>query len=149
MRNRGKNEHLPITERDFLPRMGAGCLVLLGMTIIVIAVNYILSSSQISIPGFIIYGLIGAGFGVSGIFWLRYITALEVTRRNLFAEKSVLRAAAYKGGMASIAEITLESPLSAEEAEAAVERLCSRGVARPELLDDGTVIYRFSGLLKR
>jgi hypothetical protein len=149
MMNKRKNELLPVTERDFLPRMGAGCLVLLGLTIILIAANYILSPSQFNVPGFIFYGLIGAGFGVSGIFWLRYITALEVTRRNLFAEKSVLRAAAQKGGMATIAEITLESPLSSEEAEAAVERLCGRGVAQPDLLDDGTVIYRFSGLLKR
>jgi hypothetical protein len=138
-----------MAQRDILPRMGAGCLLLLGTTIIVIAATYLSSPADFDIPGFIFYGLIGAGFGVSGIFWLRYISALEETRRNLFAEKAVLRVAARNGGSVTIAEISLDSPLTAEEAESAVERLCGRGVARAELLDDGTVEYRFSGLLRR
>jgi hypothetical protein len=140
---------LRIREREVLPRMGAGCLVLLGVTIIVIAGASVFTPGEIGVPGFIIYGLIGSGFGVSGIIWLRYIATLEEARRILFAEKAVLRVAARNGGIGTVAEITLQSPLTTDEVQAAVERLCGRGVAQPELMEDGTVVYRFGGLLKR
>jgi hypothetical protein len=142
------NEERTIHQGDFLPRMGAGCLVFLGGLIVVIAATSIVSPSHLDLPGFIFYGLVGFGFSVSGIFWLRYITALEQTRRTMFAEKAVLRLAARNDGTATIAHITLHTPLSSDEAEAALERLCTRGVAQPELQEDGSVHYRFRGLLK-
>lgn len=136
-----------LRQGDFVPRMGAGCLVLVGGLISIIAVTYFFSEHSSGLYGLAFYGLIGLGFGVSGVFWLRYITTLESARRNMFAEKAVLAAAFRHGGTATLAQITLESPLTLNETESAVERLCRRGVARPELMDDGTITYRFSGLI--
>ncbi len=121
--------------------------MLIGVLITVIGVTYFTSRGTLDVYALAFYGLIGVGFLVSGVFWLRYITALESARRTLFVDKAILGAAARLGGAATIAQITLETPLSVAEATEGVDRLCRRGAARPELLDDGTISYRFAGLV--
>jgi hypothetical protein len=148
MNNSSEVDFARMRQPDLLPRMGAGCLVLLGATIVVIAVTSLFAPASLSLPGFVVYGLIGLGFAMSGIFWIRYISALEETRRLLFAEKEVLRAAERHTGRLTVALITLHTPLSSEEAEHVLDRLCRRGVAYPDVLDDGTIEYRFRGLIR-
>ena len=131
---------------DFLPRLGAGVLLLIGLLIFSMElIHFIIRSGGIFALMF--NGLVGVGFAVCGIFWLRYISALEQTRRRLYVEKEVLSAAARHGGYATIAQIALDSPITIGEAQGAIEELCRHGVAHPELTDDGTVVYRFQGLL--
>jgi hypothetical protein len=134
-------------QRDFLPRMGAGCLILVGVAISAIAIAATISTGQIDFTGAVFYALVGAGFGISGVFWLRYIGTMESARRIHFAEKMVLRAAYRNSGGLTVAMITLGTPLTVAEAEAALERLCIRGIATPEIREDGTIEYRFNGLL--
>ena len=131
---------------DFLPRLGAGVLLLIGVLIAGMELIHFIARS--GGPFALMFnGLVGVGFAVCGIFWLRYITALEQTRRRLYVEKEVLSAAARSGGIATLAQIALDSPITIGEAQGAIEELCRHGVAHPELTDDGTVVYRFHGLL--
>ena len=130
---------------DFLPRLGAGVLLLIGVLIASMELAHFIIRSG-GVIALMFNGLIGAGFAVCGVFWLRYIAALEQTRRRLYVEKEVLSAAAHLGGYATLAQIALDSPITIGEAQGAIEELCRHGVAHPELTDDGTVVYRFHGL---
>lgn len=134
-------------EKDFLPRLGAGCLVLVGGLVIVVALALVPKPGNFDILGFLFYGILGAGFVAAGIFWYRYVSQQEGTRRRLFEEKAILTVAARHGGYATLAQVALETPFTAAEAEGAMARLCREGFARPEVLDDGTIRYRFGGLL--
>jgi hypothetical protein len=139
-------DRLPL-QRDFLPRMGAGCLVLVGLAICAMALVTGVSAGALDPVGATFYLLVGAGFGISGVFWFRYIGTMESARRIHYAEKMVLRSAARHAGTMTLAQLTLATPLTVAEAEAALERLCIRGIATPEIRDDGTIEYRFNGLL--
>lgn len=100
-------------------------------------------------PGiiFAVFGIPGIIMGLAGLAWLRSIARREQDGHLRYEEKAVLEIAAANGGFASIAMITLHTALSAADAEAALSRLCGRGVAQPEIMDDGAVTYRFGGLL--
>ena len=65
------------------------------------------------------------------------------------AERAVLMVARAHGGIATVAQIVLESPLSSEQADRTLERLRKRGLAHPELDENGCVHYHFAGLLKQ
>lgn len=134
-------------EKDFLPRLGAGCLVLVGGLVTVVAMTLVLKPENSDLLGFFFYAILGLGFLAAGIFWYRYVSEQERTRRRLFEEKAILNVAARHGGYATLAQVTLETPFTASEAEGAMSRLCREGFARPEILDDGTIRYRFGGLL--
>ena len=134
-------------EKDFLPRLGAGCLLLLGSLVVVMAVTLFLEPGRFEVLGFLFYGIVGLGFSGAGIFWYRYVSEQELTRRRLFEEKAILNVAARHGGYVTLAQVTLETPFTAMEGEATMARLCRQGFAQPELLEDGTVRYRFGGLL--
>jgi hypothetical protein len=135
-----------VPEEDFLPRLGAGCLVLIGVVIAVVGIASVKGS--IENLGSILYcRLFGGGFAFAGGYWYRYVRAQERTRRRLFEEKQVLAVALNHGGYATLAQLVLEAPFTAAEAEAAMQRICRQGLAHPDLLDDGTVRYRFGGLL--
>jgi|GEM_PF-2552881 len=143
----GTGELVPPPDKDFVPRLGAGCLVLLGGLVAVIAVTIFLEPGRFEFLGFLFYGILGLGFSGAGIFWYRYVTEQEETRRHMFEEKAILNVAARHGGYATLAQISLATPFTASEAEAAMSRLCRQGYAQPELLEDGTIRYRFGGLL--
>lgn len=135
-------------EKDFLPRLGAGCLVLLGALIGVMAVTIFLEPGRFEFLGFMFYGIIAVGLGGAGVFWYRYVSGQEQTRQQLFAEKAILNVAARHGGYITMVQVSLETPFTASDAEAAMSRLCGQGYAQPELMEDGTVRYRFGGLLE-
>jgi hypothetical protein len=96
-----------------------------------------------------VFGLPGIVMSLAGGLWLRRIGGREREEYLHYQEKAVLDVAADNGGFATIAAITLHTPLSADDAEAAISRLCQRNVAQPELMDDGTVAYSFGGLARR
>lgn len=91
---------------------------------------------------FIMAGLMIAG---GGYWWFR------AGQRNLGAviqeqDKQILSVAARHHGRTTVAQIVMETDLSAQEAEEALNRLCQQNVAQPDLLDEGGVVYQF-GLL--
>lgn len=147
MNNRPPEPAAP-PEKDFLPRLGAGCLMLLGTLIGIMGVTIFLEPGRFEFLGFLFYGSIAVGLAGAGIFWYRYVSGQESTRRQLFEEKAILSVAARHGGYTTLAQISLETPFTASEAEATMSRLCGQGFAQPELLEDGTVRYRFGGLLE-
>ena len=69
-------------EKDFLPRLGAGCLLLLGALVVVMAVTLFLEPGKFEFLGFLFYGVVGLGFSGAGIFWYRYVSQQEQTRRR-------------------------------------------------------------------
>ncbi|HVZ41709.1 MAG TPA: hypothetical protein VHI13_20680 [Candidatus Kapabacteria bacterium] len=136
-------------EPEFVPRLGAGCLMLIGILLAAMAFTLNLGDGRLGITGILFYLMIGFGFLGAGIFWYRYVSRQERGRRQLYLEKAVLGVAARHGGTVTLAQIVLESACSAEEAEATVDRLRRQGYAQTELTMDGVVHYRFGGLLGR
>jgi hypothetical protein len=141
-----RNQSSAPPQTDVLPRIGAGCLVVLGLGMALLAFGGIVTQDG-ALAGEIVLGAIGLGFGAAGFFWLRFVTDADRRRREEFEEKAVLSVAATHAGFVTISQIALESALSASEAERVINRLCGRGMAQPELLEDGTVRYRFTGLI--
>lgn len=133
-------------QSEFLPKVGAGCLVAIGMFMAVMAVTAMAQPDN-AIAGLLVMLLLGAGFGAAGVYWWRFALRSETRGRSEFEDKSVLRVAARHGGIVTVALITLETELSADEAREAIESLCIRGVAYPDVQDDGSIQYRFPGLL--
>ncbi len=131
---------------DFAPRLGAGCLVLIGTLIAAMAIVLYLGNHRLELLGGLFYAAVGLGFLAAGVYWYRYVAMQERSRRDLFEEKAVLGVAARHNGCVTPAQIMLETPLTAAETDAATERLRRQGYARAELSDDGTVHYRFAGL---
>jgi hypothetical protein len=132
---------------EFFPRIGAGCLVMLGLFMFISAVFALAVPPLEEVAGLIVMATLGAGFGGAGVYWWRFVTGSEVRRRGEFHDKVVLGIAAAHGGQVTIAQVAVESELTAEEAREALERLCRRGLALPDILEDGSIQYRFGGLL--
>jgi len=61
-------------------------------------------------------------------------------------ETAILKLAMERGGRLNIAQIATLTPLSVEEARAAVKTLSAQGVAEVEFSEGGEVYYRFAGL---
>lgn len=87
--------------------------------------------------------------GIGSVLLFRSIGQRERSQNVYMHEKIVLKAAAARDGAITIAQITHDTPLSSSEAEEALERLCKQNIAQPELREDGTVEYRFIGLMER
>lgn len=130
-----------------MPRMGAGCLALIGMSVVVMAAVLYFGKGRLDLLGAAFYAMLGAGFLGAGVYWYRYVVSQERARRRLFQEKAILAVAARHGGRATLALVTLETNCTAADAESAMARLRREGFAVVELLDDGTVCYRFGGLI--
>jgi hypothetical protein len=137
----------PRPQSEFIPKVGAGCLVVLGLFMAVSALAALTVPPVPSIAGLVIMATIGAGFVSAGAYWWRFVRGSELRRRVEYDEKAVLSVASRHGGVVTVAQLALETELSAEEARAAVERLCIRGIAQPDVQDDGTMQYRFGGFL--
>lgn len=134
------------SETDVLPRIGAGCLMLIGTLIAAVGAGGFLLGHLVPPVAMIFYGVLGLGFLGSGFFWRKYVADLERNRRTLFEEKAVLTAAQRHGGSVTTAQIALETPLTSLEVERILLGLCRQGYARPEFRDDGSIIYLFNGL---
>jgi hypothetical protein len=132
--------------RDILPRVGAGCLMMIGCLIAAVGAGGFLFGGLIQPVAMIFYGALGLGFLGAGFFWRRYVADLERERRTLFEEKSILASAQRHGGSVTPAQIALETPLTATQVERILLRLCREGYARPEIREDGMIVYMFGGL---
>jgi hypothetical protein len=117
--------------------------MLIGAFILVMSVATLVVSGQ----DWWLYMLLGAGFTASGAFWYRYIIGSEAQLRHQQQDKEILAAAQRHNGNVTHAQLVLETSLSSTQVQSALERLSQQGVTRPELLDDGTIYYHFSGLL--
>lgn len=96
--------------------------------------------------GEVVILVFGAVLLVLGAAWLRSLRRRDGATRLEFEERAILIVAARYGGRATIAQITLETPLSSEQAEEVINRMCGRNIAQPDLMDDGTVVYQFGML---
>lgn len=90
--------------------------------------------------------VLGAIMLVAGLGWLLTARRSDATVQLRYEEKAILAVAARYGGRATIAQIALETQLSMNEAEAAINRLCGKNIAQPDLMDDGSVVYQFGML---
>jgi LPXTG-motif cell wall-anchored protein len=91
-------------------------------------------------------GVAGAVLVALGGLWLYRTQRREREELEQFHEREVLTVASRHEGRATAALVTVESELSAEEAQKTLERLCGKNMAQPDLLDDGTVVYLFGML---
>jgi hypothetical protein len=82
----------------------------------------------------------------AGVGWLIAARRSDASGQLMYEEKAILAVASRYGGRATLAQIALETHLSMEQAEDAINRLCARNVAQPDLLDDGSVVYQFGML---
>jgi hypothetical protein len=142
-------EEMPeVPGREYLPRLGAGCVLVLGLALFGGAFAAIVAAQAGgSIAGIIAALATGAGLIAAGIFSIRYIAEFERRERELFEEKVVLSAAAGAGGALTPAQIALLTPLTLADVERVMLRLCRQGVAGIELDPMGGVRYRFRGLV--
>lgn len=97
----------------------------------------------------IVFGVPAILGGIGAVMLFRGIWQHEKSQSAYLQEKIVLKAAANRDGAVTIAQIIHVTPLSSSEAEEALERLCRQNLAQPELLEDGTVEYRFIGLIEQ
>ena len=78
--------------------------------------------------------------------WLWATRRRDESGQHMYEEKAILAVAAKYGGRATIAQIALETHLSMDQAEVAINRLCGKNIAQPDLMDDGSVVYQFGML---
>lgn len=126
---------------------GAGMLLLMLMGFAGLSVEPEPDNEGAAAAVIFVFGLPGIVCCVGSILWLRSIRTGELKRLHLYQEKAVLAVAAASGCSVTIGEVARETPLSSLEVEETLSRLCGRSIAHPELLEDGTVLYRFAGLL--
>ena len=93
--------------------------------------------------GRIVVMIFGAMLLAVGGGWVYVTRRGDGEQRSRYDEKAILAVAARHGGRATIAQITLETDLSMQQAEETLNRLCGRNIAQPDLLDDGSVVYLF------
>lgn len=137
-------EALP-PSREYIPRLGAGCVVMLGLILLVGGAGILFRPGVSLAEPFVILA-IGMGLIVAGVFSSRYIADFERRRRVLFEEKTVLAVAIRSHGALTLAQIAFATPLSIQEVEHVMARLCRERIAEMEIDPDGTIRYRFRGL---
>ena len=129
---------------DVIPRTGAGCLVAFGVVMLGLAIATLFEGVSGAFP-FVF--LVGIGTLAGGVYWLKNVLGADRKLQEQYEEKAILAVASRNGGEITLGQISLETDLDANETAAAMDRLCSRGIARADIMDDGTISYRFSGLL--
>jgi hypothetical protein len=135
-------------QSEFLPRAGAGCLVMLGGFMALSALGAMTVPPVEPLGGLVVMAIVGAGFAAAGIYWWRFVIGADARRRVEYQDKVVLGVASRHDGVVTVAQVALEADLSTDEAREAIERLCIRGLAQPDVRDDGSIEYRFGGLLR-
>ncbi len=66
----------------------------------------------------------------------------------VFTEKAILQAAQRHGGILTPMVLTVETPISLDEANTELQRMANRGICRIEINDAGRIEYHFSDFLK-
>ena len=122
--------------------LGFSITTVSALFIIAFAVDFIEGSD--TEPGILIGLLIF--FLLTGLGGIHLIRVGRQNRREK-QERLILEIAAKKGGRITPAEIAMESPLSAEEAQNILEILCKGGNAELQVTDSGALVYVFHGLL--
>ena len=79
--------------------------------------------------------------------WLRRRDRPEGPALSSSLEHRLLRVAKAAGGEVTATAVALALEVSLEEAQAALQQLCSQGYAEMEVAEDGVVLYRFPELL--
>lgn len=69
-------------------------------------------------------------------------------RKKESLEKTILRVAKKNGGIATPSEVALESDASAEEAQAALDKLANKGFAELRVRKSGALAYVFPEFLR-
>jgi hypothetical protein len=129
--------------------MGAGCLVTIGAMLALLGgIPVLMENDKGALGGFFFCMIGGGGMVAAGIFWYRYVRSRDQQQLDLYEEKMVLGVASRHGGYLTLAVLALESACTAAQAEEALNRMVRHGFAQPELMDDGTVRYRFGGLIE-
>lgn len=142
--------HIPLSpkrpEIDIIPRTGAGCLLLFGVVATGMAIPA-LFEGELAVFAFVF--VLGLGTLAGGAYWLKNVLSADRRLKEQYEEKAILAVASRYEGNVTLGQISLETDLDPAETEAAMDRLCARGIARADILDDGGISYRFSGLLPR
>jgi hypothetical protein len=127
--------------------VGIGCLTVFSIVLALGVVLAMLSDSPKRNAALSVYGIPAIVAGAGAYLWWRAGQKRDRSERLVRHEKIVLKHAAVLGGTATLAQIVEATPLSSEEAAAALEYLGGKGLVHYDLLDDGTVLYRFGGLV--
>lgn len=134
-------------QRNPAVRIGAGCLLILGAPFLLGGIVALFqAATPENVGGAYAALFMGTAFAGSGFVWLKWMKKRELHRLTQYHEKLVLDIAALHDGVVTVAQISQSTPLTIQEAESTLARLSVQGLARPEVLDDGVVVYRFIGL---
>jgi hypothetical protein len=137
--------------RRTMQRFLAWVLILFGAFIGLLGIVLLFTAPTAETPdpkeGGIAFLIIALVFIVPGIAWYLRSVKRDRALRDDMSEKAVLAVAARNGGRVTVAQVALETRLTMEEAETALNTLCGKNIAQPDILDDGTVVYTF-GILR-
>jgi Co/Zn/Cd efflux system component len=124
-------------------RLGAILLVVLGLLFLVGAILGMLPSEPIIAAGGLLFlGVLGLILGGAGIYWLRSLSQRDVADQGAREEEMVARLIARNGGTVTIPQLAEGLNIRTPDAEALAERLMNQRILQPELLDDGTLVYK-------
>ena len=130
-------------------RIGIGCLTVMAVVSVLGALLVAFNDDPDRGKALGAYIAMTIVFGASAAIW-RWLKSRGDRREEIVEhEKIVLKHAARLGGAATLAQIVEGTPLSSEEASATLDHLSGKGLVQFDLLDDGTVLYRFGGLGRR
>lgn len=125
-------------------RFGAGCLIAVSIPFFLMASAAFIVGKDL--PSGFWTLLVALFFAGGGFLWLKSVIKREKLVVAHHQERQVLNVAAATGGSTTAVEVCQMTQMNIDEAEAAIQRLCSSGHATTEIDDDGAVIYHFSGL---
>jgi hypothetical protein len=132
--------------RPTFQRFFAWILAVVGALFVLLSLAVPSDEAETNKEGEVVVLVFGSVLLAGGALWLWGLRKRDRVQSSDFAERAILAVAARYGGRATIAQITLETPLSSAQAEEAINRLCGRNIAQPEIMDDGTVVYLFGML---
>jgi hypothetical protein len=124
-------------------RVGIGCLTVFSLFMVVGAVVMLAGESKDRNVGLAFYGILAILAGGGAYLWFRSLKNRDRKDWLVYHERIVVQQIASAGGNATLAQIVQGTPLSATQAEEVVESLSSKGLIHLDLLDDGTVLYKF------
>jgi hypothetical protein len=129
-------------------RIGLGCLTFYALMCVVFTVVAIAdNNTRNRNVALAMFGVMAVLSCSGAYFWFRSMRNRDRRERSRESEKIVLHQASTCGGVTTLALIVQDTPLSSEEAEVALESLSRKGLVHLDLLEDGTVQYRFGGLV--
>lgn len=143
--NRASNPAPP--RRRTFQRLVAWVLIVIGALFVILMIAA--RSKPDNVSGERAATVMGLVMLAGGLGWLFASRRGDNAGQLLFEEKAILSVAARYGGRATVAQVALETQLSMDQAESAINRLCGKNIAQPDLMDDGSVVYQFAILTDR